>query len=119
MNGDPQKSTALEALRKVKEAEERARAIIREAQEKISAQIIKDASEEAEKIKQAQFAQAKEAAEAKKKSVLDEAIKEAEKIRSEAEGEASALRQKAVAFMAEAVKKVTRRIKEFLEGGSV
>lgn len=119
MNGDPKKSAALEALRKVKEAEERARTIIREAQEKVSVRILKDTSEEAEKIKQDHFARAKNAAEAKKKVVIDEALKEAEKTRSEAEAEAAAIRQKAAASMAEAVKKVTRRIKEFLEGGSV
>lgn len=118
MNDDPKKSAALDALRRVKEAEERARNIIREAQEKVSARILKDASEEAEKIKQAQFIRTKEAAEALNKAAVDEAIKEAEKIRAEAEREAAALRQKAAASMAEAVKKVTRRIKEILEGGS-
>jgi len=119
MNGDPTQSAALEALKKVKEAEERARAIIREAQEKVSARIIEDAAEEVERIKQDHFARAKDAAGAKKKDVLDQALKEAEKIRAEAEAESAALRQKAAASMGEAVKKVTQRIKDLLDGGSV
>jgi vacuolar-type H+-ATPase subunit H len=119
MNGAPKKSAALQALEKVKDAEARARRIVREAQEKISAQIIKDASEESERIKQDHLVRVKEAAEAKKKAVLAAALKEAEKIGIRAETEAAALRQKAAASKAEAVKKVTRRIKELLEGGFV
>jgi vacuolar-type H+-ATPase subunit H len=119
MNGDPKKSAALLALEKVKDAEARARRIVQEAQEITSAQMIKDASEESERVKQNQLVMARKAAEARKKAILAAALKEAEKIRIEAEKETAALRQKAAASKAEAVKKMTRRIRELLEGGLV
>ena len=118
MNGDPMKSLALEALGKVREAEERAKAIIREAQEKITVQIVREAAEAAEKIKQRSLAEAKEEADARKKAILERAHKEAGAIRAETQAELEALRRLAGAALEEAVKKAGLKIREFLRGGS-
>jgi vacuolar-type H+-ATPase subunit H len=94
MNGEPRKSAALEALEKIKEAEEKARAIVQEAREKLSPEIIKEASEEAEGIKMRALVRAKEEAEAYKTAIVEKAVEEAEKIRAEAEGEAAELQRR-------------------------
>lgn len=75
MNGDPKKSLALEALDRVREAEEKAKAIVREAREKTAVQIAREAAEE---IKQRSLAEAKEEADAWKKAILARAHGEAE-----------------------------------------
>jgi vacuolar-type H+-ATPase subunit H len=118
MNGDPKKSPALEALDRVREAEERAKKIIREAREKISVQIAKEAAEAAEEIKRKSLAEAKKEADARKKAILERAHQEAEAIRAESEAELSALRRQAGSAFEEAVKKAGQRIREFLGGGS-
>ncbi len=119
MNGEPKKSAALEALEKIKEAEEQARAIVLEAREKLSAEITKEASEEAERTKKRDLARAKEEAEAHKKAILEKATDEAEKIRAETEKETAELRRRASALMAEAIKKTSLKVEEFLEGRPV
>lgn len=119
MNGEPRKSAALEALEKIKEAEEKARAIVQEAREKLTPEIIEEASEEAERIKTRVLARAKEEAEVYKRTIVEKAVEEAEKIRAEAEGEAAELRRRAAALKAEAVKKISLKVKEFLEGRPV
>jgi vacuolar-type H+-ATPase subunit H len=119
MNGEPKKSAALEALEKVKKTEEKARAIVQEAREKLSPEIIKEASEEAENIKMKALARVKKEAEAHKKAILDQAAEEAEKIKAEAEEETAELRRRAVAQMAEAIKETSLKVKEFLKGRPV
>ncbi|MDH7512118.1 MAG: hypothetical protein QHH14_04110 [Clostridiales bacterium] len=119
MNGEPRKSAAIEALAKIKEAEEQARAIVREAREKLSVEIIKGATGEAEEIKITTLARAKEEAETHKKVILEKAVEEAEKIKAEAEKETAEMRRRASALMAEVVKKMSLKVKEFLEGRPV
>jgi vacuolar-type H+-ATPase subunit H len=118
MNADPKKSPALEALDRVREAEERAKAIVREAREKTVGQIAKEAAEAAEEIKQKSLAEAKKEADARKKAILERAHKEAESIRAESEAELTALRSRAGSAFEEAVKKAGQKIREFLGGGS-
>jgi vacuolar-type H+-ATPase subunit H len=119
MNGAPKKSPALEALDRVREAEERAKAIIREAQEKIAVQIAKEAAEAAEEIKQKSLAEAQKEAAARKKATLERAHREAEAIRAETEAELATLRRQAGAAFEEAVKKAGLKIRGFLGRESV
>ncbi len=115
MNGEPRKSAAIEALAKIKEAEERAQAIVREAREILSVEIIKEATREAEEIKITTLARAKEDAETHKNVILEKAVEEAGKIRAEARKETAEMRRRASERMAEAVKKTSLKVKEFLE----
>jgi vacuolar-type H+-ATPase subunit H len=119
MNGDPKKSPALEALGRVREAEERAKAVVREAQERTAAQIAKEAAEAAEAIKQKSLAEAQKEAAARKKATLDRAYREAEAIRAQTEADLATLRRQAGTAFEEAVKKAGRKIREFLGGESV
>ncbi len=119
MNGEPRRTAALEALQKVKEAEEQAMTIIQEAREKLSPGIIKKASEEAERIKMRGLARAKEEAEAHKKAILEKAAEEAEKIKAEGEEEAAEIRRRAAERLDEAVKTTSLKVKEFLQGRPV
>jgi V/A-type H+-transporting ATPase subunit G/H len=118
MSGEPPKSAALEALTKVKKAEEEASRIIEEARDKTSVRIIKEATQAGEKIGQDLLARAKETAAAREKSILAEAEKEAVGIRAEGEAEISLLRQKAASSMSEAVEKISRKVKKYLAGGT-
>ncbi|MFZ2054974.1 MAG: hypothetical protein WAU81_12375 [Candidatus Aminicenantales bacterium] len=118
-NGEPKKSPALEALDRVREAEDRAKAIVREAREKIATQIAKEAAEAAEKIKQKALAEARKEADARKKAILERAHQEAEAIRAEAEAELATLRRQAGAAFDKAVIKAALKIREFLGGGTV
>jgi len=118
MNKKTGKSDALLAIQRIKEAEEKARRIILNAQEKETIKIIQDAYDEAKKIKEDYVKKARNEAEKKKRSIIDEASKEAEKIRRKAEEEASALSRKAKTIMPQTVEKFAQRIKHFLEGGA-
>jgi vacuolar-type H+-ATPase subunit H len=116
MNRDPKIGPALEALDRVREAEEKAKTIIREAQEKTAVQIVQEAAVAAEEIKQNSLAQAKTEADVRKKDILERARQEAESIRAETEAELAALRHQAGSAFEEAVKKAGQRIREFLGG---
>jgi vacuolar-type H+-ATPase subunit H len=118
-NGDPKQSPALEALERIRKAEERAKAIVQEAREKLAVQITKKAAEAAEELKQRYLAEAKKEADARKRVILERAHKEAEAIRTESEAELAALRRQGGAAFEEAVKKAGQKIREFLGGGSV
>jgi vacuolar-type H+-ATPase subunit H len=119
MNGEPIKSPALEAISKIKEAEDRAKAIILEAREKTAVQIIKDAAAEAEKTRNELLARAGREAEAQAKQAVEQAHREAEAIRAETEAETADLRRRAESSFPDAVKRITTRIKDILAGGSV
>jgi vacuolar-type H+-ATPase subunit H len=119
MNGCPTKSPALEALDKVREAEERAKAIILEARERASVRIIKEAEEAAETAKQKALTKAKAEADARRKAVLDEARRGAEEIRAGTEAELENLRRRAGASLDEAVGQISSKVREALEKGSV
>jgi vacuolar-type H+-ATPase subunit H len=119
MNSDSARSPAREALGKVREAEERAKAIIREAQERTAVQIIKEAAAAAEKTKQQALARAREEAEAYKKGRVEKALKGADGIRAEAERELEDLRRRAGAAFDKAVQQVALKVKEILEKGLV
>lgn len=118
MSGEPPKSAAVEALTKVKKAEEEARRIIEEARDKTSVRIIKEVTQAGEKIGQDFLAQAKETAATREKSILAEAEKEAAGIRAEAEAEISLLRQKAASSMNDAIEKISRKVTKYLAGGA-
>ncbi|MGB7296455.1 MAG: hypothetical protein WBC70_12780 [Candidatus Aminicenantales bacterium] len=117
-NGDPKKSPALEALERIRKAEERAKAIVQEAREKTAVQIVKEAMETAERIRARALAGAKETADAREKAILERAHQEAETIRAEADAELAILRRQAGAAFDKAVKKAGLKIREILGGGS-
>jgi len=119
MNGDPKKSQALEALGKVREAEERARAIVLEARDTTAVQIAKEAAGAAERVKQQAFARVKVEAEARKRAALEAAQKGADAVRAETRAELENLRRRAEASLDEAVRTISLKIKETLEKGSV
>lgn len=119
MSGGPERSQALEAIEKIKAAEERARAIVREAQDKIAAEILSLAAEEAKRIKEQVLARAKAEAEQEKAAILDEARKEAEGISLRARLEIEALKRRADDAMEEAITQIALKIKEILKEGAL
>ena len=115
MNDNPKKSPALEALDRVRQAEERARAIVLEAREKTAVQIAKEAAEAADEIKTRALVEARKKAEDRKKAILGNAHREAEAVRAETEEALASLRRRAHTGIEGAATKVALRIREFLK----
>ena len=118
MKKQPQKGEALEALRKIKQTEEKARGIIKNAREKTALEIMQDANDEARKIKEKQLNDARKGAEEKRKVIVQKALNEAEKIKNKAAEEASAQRKRAEREMPDAITKVANKMRQFLSEGS-
>ena len=118
MKKQPQKGEALEALRKIKQTEAKARGIIKDAREKTALEIIQDANDEARKIKERQLNDARKGAEEKRKVIVQKALSEAEKIRNKAEEEAHSQRKRAEREIPDAITKVANKMRQFLGGGS-
>ena len=72
---------ALDALQRIREAEEKARKIVQDARETKAAKIIQDADDEAKKIKERHLNQARQKAEQRKSAIVQRAAKEAGEIR--------------------------------------
>jgi len=108
---------AYEALRKIKQAEEEARQIVQEAREKTANQIIQDAYEEAQKIREQSLAEAKEKADKKKKEIIDKAKKEKDRIEKESDKEISDLCQNTHSRMSNAVEIIRKEVEESLKKG--
>lgn len=119
MKEDTRRSEAHIALTNIKEAEEKAKRIIQDAREKTSAQIIQDAYDEAEKMKDKYLTEARKRADERKNVIILKARKETEKIKKKSEKEIAIIRQKAKTTMPEAVEKITEKLREFLKGGSL
>jgi len=119
MSNELTKSPALDALGKVREAEEQAKAIVREAREIISVQVAREAAEQAEAIKKKALDEAKKEAESRKQAILERAHEQAGAIRAETEAELEELRQRARAAFGKAVDQVSLKMKEILEKGLV
>lgn len=119
MSKEKNESSAAAALQRIKAAEMKARQIVLEAKEKTGPKIIKDAYDEATRIRENHLAQARKNAEEEKKTIIQEASREAEKIKREGEEEALSLRQKAASHVPEAVSKVSEEVKLFLKGRAV
>jgi len=114
---EPETNDPLLALQKIKASEEEARAIVREAREKISTQIVQTALEEAQKIRAAWLEEARKKGQGRRAELIRKARSEAEKITQETEEERRALRLKTEAAGEEAVAKVAEKIHKFLEKG--
>jgi len=80
MSQERKESEALEALQKIKAAEEEARKIVNDAQQRASSKVIRDAYEEAKKIKENYLNQTRKKALERKNSLVSQAKSEAEKI---------------------------------------
>jgi ATP synthase H subunit len=119
MSDEQEQSNALKALQKVKEAEEEARRIIREAQDTTSVQIIQDAQEEARKIMENALEEARRNGQVKRAAIVQKAKMEAEEITNKGGQEKSALRQKTESQFEAVVAKVAEKIKVFLKEGDL
>ena len=119
MTEEAGKSEVHVALQKIKEAEDKARHLIRDAQERLAPRIIQEAQEEARKIRESCLARAKKDAEEKKDAIIGRASKEADRIREQAGEEASVLRQKARKAMPRVVEKFGAIIKKYLTEGRI
>jgi len=111
-------SAAAEAVKKVKDAEKMARAVVLEAHEITSARIFEQAAEEAKRIKENVLAAARKDATERKRSLVEQARRDVAKILSEAEAETAALERTARASLGQAVKKTAAEIAKILEKGS-
>lgn len=110
---------AVNALQRIRKAEEKARRIIQEAREKKAAKIIQDANDEVKKIKERHLDRARKKAEEKKRIIIQQAAKEAEEIRKNAEEEAVSLKIMAEKAMTKAVNQASEKIKKLIEKGEL
>jgi len=110
------KSGVLEALEKIKEAEDKARKIVREAKEETSLKIIQEAQNEARAFKEKTAKEAKGKALKIREEMIKRAEKEADQIRAETKRETEILHKRGSAAQAEAVKKVSEEMKKYLRG---
>ncbi|MBC7363333.1 MAG: hypothetical protein H5U07_02165 [Candidatus Aminicenantes bacterium] len=111
---DENNNQAWQALRKVKEAEERARLQVEEARQKTFPEIVRRASEEAEEIKKRILAEARQEAEKIKKETIARAETEAAEIKKQTEAEKQALLKRAQENFDEAVRKTSEKLRQRL-----
>ena len=119
MGDEQDKSNALEALQKIKKAEEEAKKIIREAHETTSVQIFQDAQDEAEQIKEQALVEARENGQVKRAAIIQKAKAEAEEITNQAEQEKFALQQRTEDQLEDAALKAAEKIRGFLAKGGL
>lgn len=111
------KSGALEALDKIKEAEDQARKIINDAKEGMSLKIIQEAQNEARTIKEKSVKEARAKAQKIKAELIKRAEEDAAQIRMETRQETKILRKRGRDAQAEAVKRVSDEMKKYLKEG--
>jgi vacuolar-type H+-ATPase subunit H len=119
MNEEIKAKEALDALQRIKEAEEKARKIVQEAREKKAVKIIQDAYDEAEKIKDRHLKRARKKAEERRGALIQQAAKKAGEIREKAEQEGVSLKKKAEKAMPGAVSQISDRIRHLIEKGEL
>lgn len=107
---------AFTALQQIKDAERKARELIEDARKNRASKIIKDAYEEAKKIKDDYLSRARLESEKRKKAVIKKASSEADKIRQTAEEETRKLSQRVESLLPKAVDKVSEQIRRHLKG---
>jgi vacuolar-type H+-ATPase subunit H len=118
MNNGERDNSAVDALESIKKTEDKAKKIVKEAREKLAAELVQKAFIEAEAMKKDLIAGAKRKAEMKKKAIVSRAKKEAEKITEDAKEQEAALLREAQKNKPKAVDKVAIRIKEILDKGA-
>ena len=117
MNDTSEPNNPLQALKKIKQAEEKARRIKQEARQEASQKIVEDARKEAREIRESVLEKARKQAEEMKDKIIQDAQKQAEDIRRQAEGEINSVRKKAGPRKKEAVNKAAETIRRrFTEG---
>ncbi|MGD9345384.1 MAG: hypothetical protein PVH84_05945 [Candidatus Aminicenantes bacterium] len=119
MSDGPGKNSALDALKKIKEAEVEAKKIVLEAREKTSVKIIDDAHKDAEQIKERILDEARREAQEKKSSIIQKAQDEVKRIAEDAQSEIDRLHKTSVSARSKAVAKVASRIRSAIEEGQL
>lgn len=107
----------LKALEKIKKAEAHARDLLKEAKEHTSIKVIQDAQEEAKRIIDQLISDARNKAKAIREDVLRKAEHEASRVREETQTDAENLRTNSKRFVPEAVEKVSKEIKSYMQRG--
>ncbi|MDD8016147.1 MAG: hypothetical protein PHX45_10685 [Acidobacteriota bacterium] len=110
---------ALEALQRIKDAEAGARVTVREAREKLAAEILQESYSDAQRIKSEALAAARRDGELRKTALIESAAQEASAIRKATEEEKVRIRKSAEPLIPAAVEETAGKIKRILEGGSV
>jgi vacuolar-type H+-ATPase subunit H len=110
---------AVRALLKIKEAEDQAAVLVREAREAEGPRLIQAAHEESRKVRDDLLERARGEAEALTRTLIDEARRDAEEVRKRTGEEIARIRAEAGPLMDRAVEEAERRLAAVLDGGSV
>ena len=114
MSNEGTPKAPLDALQKIKDAEEKAKALVQNAREAEAVNVMQAAQEEARILIQNLLEEARASASQNRQKIVDAAKGEAEKINQDSAEAANALREKAFPLMEKAVKKTALRIHEHL-----
>ena len=110
---------AVRALLKIREAEDQAAALVREARETEGPRLIQAAHEESRKVRDDLLERARGEAETSTRTLIDEARRDAEEVRKRTGEEIARIRVEAGPLMDRAVEEAERRLAAVLDGGSV
>lgn len=102
------------AVRKIREAEEAAKALVVRAREDTAPRILQEAHEAAGKSREDALVRARSKADDLRRTILDEARQEAEEIRRKADDEISRLREEGGKRIPGAVERIKTRLRELL-----
>jgi vacuolar-type H+-ATPase subunit H len=116
MNQNAPAGNPLEALKQIRQAENRAYKVRQDAREEGSRKIIEDAHKEAGQVKDSISADARKKADHKRSHIIQEAQEQADEIRRQAREEMEALQTKAQENRAAAVRKAAEIIQKRLNG---
>ncbi len=112
-------SGAVGALLKIKEAEDQAAALVREAREIEGPRLIQAAQEESRKVRDDLLEKARREAESLTQTLIDKARRDADEVRKRTDEEIARMRAEAGPLMDRAVAEAERRLAAVLDGGSV
>ena len=110
---------AVRALLKIKEAEDQAAALVREARETEGPRLVQAAHEESRKVRDDLLERTRGEAEALTRTLIEEARRDAEGVRKRTGEEIARMRTEAGPLMERAVEEAERRLAAVLDGGSV
>jgi vacuolar-type H+-ATPase subunit H len=110
---------AVRALLRIKEAEDQAAALVREARETEGPRLVQAAHEESRKVRDDLLERARGEAEALTRTLIDEARRDAEEVRKRTGEGIARMRAEAGPLMDRAVEEAERRLAAVLDGGSV
>ncbi len=118
MSEDKTAGDAGKALQNIREAEDRAAAIVREARDDNAPRLIQAARDESAKIRDERLDKARGEAARATGETIDRARREAEEIRAGTELEKARIREQAAPLMDQAVQETGRKLAAILDGGS-